>query len=101
MLKTEPIMARSTPDGRFIVNEVTARSSGVTIAAIILHPIEGRPLTEVEPYLRAEIDPFMVDDGEPSILLTDATGLELTIPASVFRRWASTALKILEGVDCG
>ena len=93
MLKTEPIMARTTPDGRFIVEEAVARSNGVTIASILRHPIDG--------VLIAEIDPVMVDDGEPSILLTDATGMELTIPASVFRRWASTALKILEGVDCG
>lgn len=97
MIKTEPIMARTTAEGRFIVDETTARSNGVTVAAVVRRPIEGRPDTETEPFLRAEIDPFMADDGEPNILLTDATGLELVIPAAVFRRWASTALKIFEG----
>ena len=93
MSKTEPIMARTTPDGRFIVNEVTARSSGVTVAATIRHPTDG--------VLIDEIDPVLIGDREPNIVITDATGLQLTIPASVFRRWASTALKILEGVDRG
>ena len=93
MIKTEPIMARTTPDGRFIVEEAVARSTGVTIAAILRHPTDG--------VLMAEIDPVVIGDREPSIIITDATGLELIIPASVFRSWASTALKILEGVDCG
>ena len=93
MLKTEPIMARTTPDGRFFVEEAVARSSGVTIAAILRHPTDG--------VLIAEIDPVLIGGREPNIVISDATGMELTIPASVFRRWASTALKILEGVDCG
>ena len=93
MLKTEPIMARTTPDGRFIVEEAVARSTGVTIAAILRHPTDG--------VLTAEIDPVVIGDREPNIIITDATGLELAIPATVFRRWASTALKILEGVDRG
>ena len=93
MLKTEPIMARTTPDGRFIVEEAVARSTGVTIASILRSPVDG--------VLIAEIDPVVIGDGEPNIVITETTGMELTIPAAVFRRWASTALKILEGVDRG